>query len=54
MSLTVFARDLNLTVGYVSKQEHGIKRPIGAALALLMLPSAWESQRSRDIGHVGR
>jgi hypothetical protein len=38
----------------VLRNDNGIKRPIGAALALLTLLSAWESQRSRDIGHVGR
>jgi putative transcriptional regulator len=31
----VFARFLNLTVGYVSQLERGEKRPTGAALALL-------------------
>jgi len=35
MSQTVFARHLNLTVGYVSQLERGGKRPTGAALALL-------------------
>src|SRR5271155_1570365 len=35
MSQAVFARCLNLTVGYVSQLERGIKRPTGPALALL-------------------
>jgi putative transcriptional regulator len=35
MSQAVFAHCLNLTVGYVSQLERGIKRPTGAALALL-------------------
>jgi putative transcriptional regulator len=35
MSQAVFARCLNLTVGYVSQLERGAKRPTGAALALL-------------------
>jgi putative transcriptional regulator len=35
MSQAVFARCLNLTVGYVSQLERGVKRPTGAALALL-------------------
>jgi putative transcriptional regulator len=35
MSQAVFARYLNLTVGYVSQLERGSKRPTGAALALL-------------------
>jgi len=35
MSQAVFARYLNLTVGYVSQLERGIKQPTGAALALL-------------------
>ena len=35
MSQAVFARYLNLTVGYVSQLERGAKRPTGAALALL-------------------
>ena len=35
MSQAVFARHLNLTVGYVSQLERGAKRPTGAALALL-------------------
>jgi len=35
MSQAVFARYLNLTVGYVSQLERGAKRPSGAALALL-------------------
>jgi putative transcriptional regulator len=34
MSQAVFARHLNLTVGYVSQLERGAKRPTGAALAL--------------------
>lgn len=37
MSQAVFARHLNLTVGYVSQLERGMKRPTGAALALLNL-----------------
>jgi len=35
MSQAVFARHLNLTVGYVSQLERGTKKPTGAALALL-------------------
>jgi putative transcriptional regulator len=35
MSQAVFARHLNLTVGYVSQLERGTKQPTGAALALL-------------------
>jgi putative transcriptional regulator len=35
ISQAVFARYLNLTVGYVSQLERGAKRPTGAALALL-------------------
>jgi putative transcriptional regulator len=35
MSQAVFARHLNVTVGYVSQLERGTKRPTGAALALL-------------------
>lgn len=35
MSQAVFARHLNLTVGYVSQLERGTKSPAGAALALL-------------------
>jgi putative transcriptional regulator len=35
MSQAVFARYMNLTVGYVSQLERGTKRPTGAALALL-------------------
>lgn len=35
MSQAVFARYLNLTVGYVSQLERGAKHPTGAALALL-------------------
>ena len=35
MSQAVFARHLNLTVGYVSQLERGTKRPTGAALVLL-------------------
>ena len=35
MSQAVFARHLNLTVGYVSQLERGAKHPTGAALALL-------------------
>lgn len=37
LSQAVFARRLNLTVGYVSQLERGVKRPGGAALALLDL-----------------
>ena len=33
LSQAVFARHLNLTVGYVSQLERGAKRPTGAALA---------------------
>ena len=35
MSQAVFARHLNLTVGYVSQLERGAKQPTGATLALL-------------------
>jgi putative transcriptional regulator len=35
LSQAVFARYLNLTVGYVSQLERGAKRPSGPALALL-------------------
>jgi len=35
MSQAVFARHLNVTVGYVSQLERGAKHPTGAALALL-------------------
>ena len=37
LSQAVFARYLNLTVGYVSQLERGAKQPSGAALALLNL-----------------
>jgi putative transcriptional regulator len=35
LSQAVFARYLNLTVGYVSQLERGAKRPTGPALAML-------------------
>ncbi len=35
LSQAVFARSLNLSVGYISQLERGIKRPKGPALALL-------------------
>jgi putative transcriptional regulator len=35
LSQAVFARYLNLTVGYVSQLERGAKRPSGPALVLL-------------------
>jgi putative transcriptional regulator len=35
ISQAVFARYLNLTVGYVSQLERGAKRPTGPALVLL-------------------
>ncbi len=35
MSQAVFARYLNVTPGYVSQLERGVKRPTGPALALL-------------------
>ena len=35
MSQAVFARYLNVTVGYVSQLERGAKHPTGAALVLL-------------------
>jgi len=35
MSQAVFAKHLNLTVGYISQLERGTKRPTGAALVLL-------------------
>jgi putative transcriptional regulator len=34
-SQAVFARHLNLTVGYISQLERGAKQPAGAALALV-------------------
>jgi len=37
LSQAVFARYLNLTVGYVSQLERGAKRPNGPALVLLDL-----------------
>ncbi|WP_400766193.1 helix-turn-helix domain-containing protein [Methylosinus sporium] len=37
LSQAVFARYLNLTVGYVSQLERGAKRPSGPALVLLDL-----------------
>ena len=37
LSQAVFARYLNLTVGYVSQLERGVKRPSGPALVLLDL-----------------
>jgi len=37
LSQAVFARYLNLTVGYVSQLERGTKRPSGPALVLLDL-----------------
>jgi putative transcriptional regulator len=35
LSQAVFARYLNLTVGYISQLERGAKRPSGPALVLL-------------------
>jgi len=35
LSQAVFARYLNLTVGYVSQLERGVKQPSGPALVLL-------------------
>ncbi|MBI5445737.1 MAG: helix-turn-helix domain-containing protein [Deltaproteobacteria bacterium] len=35
MSQAVFAHHLNLTVGYVSQLERGVKRPTGPTLVLL-------------------
>ena len=35
LSQAVFARCLNLTAGYVSQLERGVKHPTGAALMLL-------------------
>jgi putative transcriptional regulator len=35
LSQAVFARYLNLTVGYVSQLERGVRRPTGPALVLL-------------------
>jgi putative transcriptional regulator len=35
MSQAAFARVLNLTVGYVSQLERGIRKPTGPALSLL-------------------
>ena len=37
LSQAVFARYLNVTVGYVSQLERGAKRPSGPALVLLDL-----------------
>jgi putative transcriptional regulator len=37
LSQAVFARYLNLTVGYVSQVERGAKRPTGPVLVLLNL-----------------
>lgn len=37
LSQAVFARTLNLTAGYVSQLERGVKRPTGPALVLLDL-----------------
>lgn len=37
LSQAVFARYLNLTVGYISQLERGTKRPSGPALVLLDL-----------------
>lgn len=37
LSQAVFARYLNLTVGYVSQLERGAKQPSGPALVLLDL-----------------
>lgn len=37
LSQAVFARYLNLTVGYVSQLERGVKQPTGPALVLLDL-----------------
>ena len=34
MSQAVFARHLNVSVGYISQIERGSKRPVGTALAL--------------------
>jgi putative transcriptional regulator len=35
LSQAVFARTLNLTVGYISQLERGVKHPTGPALVLL-------------------
>lgn len=35
LSQAVFANYLNLTVGYISQLERGVKRPTGATLVLL-------------------
>ncbi len=35
MSQAAFARSLNLSVGYISQLERGVKQPKGPALALL-------------------
>ena len=35
MSQAAFARSLNLSTGYISQLERGVKRPKGPALALL-------------------
>lgn len=37
LSQAVFARKLNLTPGYISQLERGVKRPTGAAVVLLNL-----------------
>jgi putative transcriptional regulator len=40
ISQAVFARRLNLTAGYISQLERGVKRPTGAAVVLLNLIKA--------------
>ena len=37
LSQAMFARRLNLTPGYISQLERGVKRPTGAAVVLLNL-----------------
>ena len=37
LSQAVFARRLNLTAGYISQLERGVKTPKGAAVILLNL-----------------
>ena len=37
LSQAMFARRLNLTAGYISQLERGVKRPTGAAVVLLNL-----------------
>ncbi len=51
LSQAVFARYLNLTVGYVSQLERGMKHPTGPALALLNVTRRKGSKRFSDRAH---